>query len=81
MENNLCLYNTSITIRLDKKEKQIIKRNAYKNKITMSEYIRQLILIDNKRTNINNHIKKLKKNINDIYKAKIRIGRNDNEVI
>lgn len=81
MENNLCLYNTSITIILDKKEKQIIKRNAYKNKITMSEYIRQLILIDNKRTNINNHIKKLKKNINDIYKAEIRIGRDDNEVI
>ena len=81
MENNLCLYNTSLTIRLDKKEKQIIKRNAYKNKITMSEYIRQLILIDNKRININNHIKKLKKNINDINKAEIRIGRDDNEVI
>ena len=47
----------------------------------MSEYIRQLILIDNKRININNHIKKLKKNINDIYKAEIRIGRDDNEVI
>ena len=77
MKNNLSLYNTKLTIRLDKKEKQAIKRNAYKNKITMSEYIRQLILIDNRRTNIDNQINKFKKNLNDIYKAEVRIGRDD----
>lgn len=77
MINKLNLYNSKITIRLDRKEKQIIKKNAYKNKITMSEYLRQLILIDNRRTNIENELIKFNKNLNDIHKAEVRIGRDD----
>ncbi|MGN1267960.1 MAG: DUF6290 family protein [Candidatus Aphodocola sp.] len=73
----LNLYNSRITIRLDKKEKDFIKSNAYSKKITLSEYIRQLILIDNRKTNIDKQISKLEKNLKDIYKAEVRIGRDE----
>ena len=77
MKNNLHLYNSRITIRLDKKEKETIKKNAYKNKLTLSEYIRQIITIDNRTNNIQQCINKANKCMKDIYKAKVRIGRDD----
>lgn len=77
MKNNLHLYNSRITIRLDKKEKETIKKNAYKNNLTLSEYIRQIITIDNRTNNIHQYIEKVNKSMKDIYKAKVRIGRDD----
>ena len=48
MVDRLKLYNTRITLRLSNKEKNILKKNAYNKKITMSEYIRNLIVLDNR---------------------------------
>lgn len=39
----LKLYDTSIEICINKKTKEKLRKIAYKQKITMSEYIRQLI--------------------------------------
>lgn len=39
----LKLYDTSIEICVNKKTKEKLRKVAYKQKITMSEYIRQLI--------------------------------------
>ena len=39
----LKLYDTSIEVCVNKKTKEKLRKVAYKQKITMSEYIRQLI--------------------------------------
>ena len=75
LSNQLKLYDTLITLRLNKKEKQILKRNAYQKKITMSEYIRTLILLDNRLNSISNKLNKIDKDLKDVNLAKIRIGR------
>lgn len=77
MENRLSLYNSKLTIRLNESEKKQIKKCAYKNKITLSEYIRLLITINNRNISIENNLNKIDKSLNDIYKAKVRIGRNE----
>lgn len=73
----LSLYNSKITIRLNTKEKQTLKTNAFKRKLTMSEYIRQLIIIDNRSTFICDNLKNNDKALLDIGYAKNRIGRDD----
>lgn len=75
LNNQLKLYDTLITLRLNKKEKQILKRNAYQKKITMSEYIRTLILLDNRLNSISNKLNKIDKDLKDVNLAKIHIGR------
>lgn len=75
LNNQLKLYDTLITLRLSKKEKQILKRNAYQKKITMSEYIRTLILLDNRLNSISNKLNKIDKDLKDVNLAKIHIGR------
>ena len=75
LSNQLKLYDTLITLRLNKKEKQILKRNAYQKKITMSEYIRTLILLDNRLNSISNKLNKIDKDLKDVNLAKIHIGR------
>lgn len=75
LSNQLKLYDTLITLRLSKKEKQILKRNAYQKKITMSEYIRTLILLDNRLNSISNKLNKIDKDLKDVNLAKIHIGR------
>ena len=39
----LKLYDTSIELCINKKTKEILRKIAYKQKITMSEYVRYLI--------------------------------------
>lgn len=75
LNNQLKLYDTLITLRLSKKEKQILKRNAYQKKITMSEYIRTLILLDNRLNSISSKLNKINKDLKDVNLAKIHIGR------
>lgn len=75
LNNQLKLYDTLITLRLSKKEKQILKRNAYQKKITMSEYIRTLILLDNRLNSISSKLNKIDKDLKDVNLAKIHIGR------
>ncbi len=69
MVDRLKLYNTRITLRLSNKEKNILKKNAYNKKITMSEYIRNLIVLDNRLNSIN-------RDLEDIKKIQNIVGRN-----
>ena len=73
--NRLKLYNTHLTLRLDKKEKQILKKNAYKNKMTMSNYIRLLINMDNRLKEIKKNNIKNDKCSTEIAKIMLNIGR------
>lgn len=70
MVDRLKLYNTRITLRLSNKEKNILKKNAYSKKITMSEYIRNLIILDNRLNSIN-------RDLEDIKKVKNIVGRSN----
>lgn len=69
------LYNTHLTLRLDKKEKQILRKNAYKNKMTMSNYIRLLINMDNRLNEIKRNNIKNDKCSTEIAKIMLNIGR------
>ena len=73
--DRLKLYNSTLTIRLDKKEKDILKRNAYKNKMTMSNYIRLLISMDNRLCEIQKNKDKNNRYASEISKIMINIGR------
>ena len=73
--NRLKLYNTHLTLRLDKKEKQILRKNAYKNKMTMSNYIRLLINMDNRLNEIKRNNIKNDKCSTEIAKIMLNIGR------
>lgn len=64
-----------VTIRLNKKEKALLKKNAYKKNINMSEYLRALILIDNRMTDFQSNIAKANKNLDDITKYEFFIWR------
>ena len=75
MSSYLKRYGSKITIRLNKKEKSILKRNAYKKNINMSEYLRALIIIDNRLTSFYSNINKASKNLNDISRCEYFIGR------
>lgn len=73
--NHLKRYGSMITIRLNKKEKALLKKNAYRKNINMSEYLRALILIDNRMTDFQSNIAKANKNLDDITKYEYFIGR------
>ena len=73
--NHLKLYNSILTIRLKGKEKSILRKNAYRNNLTISEYIRLLIMIDNRINSIQTNNKKNNKSLEEISLAKLRIGR------
>lgn len=75
--NYLKRYSSKITIRLNKKEKEILKRNAYKKDINMSEYLRALILINNRLTSFYSNIEKANKNLDEIFMYESFIGRNN----
>ncbi len=66
--NRLKLYDTKVKICLNHIEKEKLRKRAYKNKLTMSEYIRRLIMLDNKiheikinNSNFDQTIKKIEK--------------------
>lgn len=75
MTNHLKRYGSMITIRLNKKEKALLKKNAYRKNINMSEYLRALILIDNRMTDFQSNIVKANKNLDDITRYEYFIGR------
>ena len=75
MTNHLKRYGSMVTIRLNKKEKALLKKNAYRKNINMSEYLRALILIDNRMTDFQSNIAKANKNLDDITKYEFFIGR------
>ena len=75
MTNHLKRYGSMITIRLNKKEKALLKKNAYRKNINMSKYLRALILIDNRMTDFQSNIAKANKNLDDITRYEYFIGR------
>lgn len=77
MNKTLKRYGSKITIRLSKKEKELLRKKAYEKNINMSEYLRALILIDNRITDLESNIDKANRNLNDISKYKYFIGRSN----
>lgn len=75
MNKTLKRYGSKITIRVSKKEKELLRKKAYEKNINMSEYLRALILIDNRITDLESNIDKANRNLNDISKYKYFIGR------
>lgn len=73
--NSLKRYNSKVTIRLNRQEKEILKKKAYKKNINMSEYLRSLIIIDNRLSSFYSNIEKSNKNLEDIFKHEYFIGR------
>lgn len=73
--NYLKRYSSKITIRLNKNEKEILKRNAYKQNINMSEYLRTLIIINNRLSDFYSSIDRANKDLDEIFRYKDFIGR------
>ena len=65
MNRYLKLYDERIAFRLDKKEKAILKKNAFAHKMTLSNYLWLLILIDNRNSVIQKKLKEISKNMSD----------------
>ncbi len=75
MSDHLKRYNSKVTIRLNKKEKDFLKKNAYSKKITMSEYIRALIIMDNRLTSLSSHIASANRNLSELMVVENSIRR------
>ena len=52
MNNRLKLYDVKLELFLEHKDKERLRKNAFKNKMTMSEYVRKLIKLDNELSSI-----------------------------
>lgn len=79
MKNRLKLYDTSIEIVINKKAKEKLRKIAFKEKVTMSEYLRRIIdfiiisnEIDKKDIDLMNTLK-------DFNKISKLIGDNNQE--
>jgi len=79
MKNRLKLYDTSIEIVINKKTKEKLRKIAFKEKVTMSEYLRRIIdfiiisnEIDKKDIDLMNTLK-------DFNKISKLIGDNNQE--
>ena len=79
MKNRLKLYDTSIEIVINKKIKEKLRKIAFKEKVTMSEYLRRIIdfiiisnEIDKKDIDLMNTLK-------DFNKISKLIGDNNQE--
>jgi len=77
--NRLKLYDTSIEICISKKVKEKLRRIAYKQNVTMSEYVRCLIDFAIAYNNINNFDNKMKLSTGAVDKLIFLLGGNVNE--
>ena len=75
----LKLYDTSIEICVNKKTKEKLRKVAYKQKITMSEYIRQLIELAIINNEINNFENKKILSTKNVDKALTLLGGISND--
>lgn len=71
------MYDSKLELFLEHKEKEKMRKNAYKNKMTMSDYVRKLILLDNRINELGFSQFKSSQVINDIKKVRTNLGRND----
>lgn len=71
------MYDSKLELFLEHKEKEKMRKNAYKNKMTMSDYVRKLILLDNRITELGCSNNKSNQFIKDIKKVQSTLGRND----
>ena len=79
MKNRLKLYDTSIEIVINKKTKEKLRKIAFKEKVTMSEYLRRIIdfiIISNEIDKKDNELINTLKDFNKISKL---IGDNNQE--
>lgn len=79
MKNRLKLYDTSIEIVINKKTKEKLRKIAFKEKVTMSEYLRRVIdfiIISNEIDKKDNELMNTLKDFNKISKL---IGDNNKE--
>lgn len=75
----LKLYDTSIEICINKKCKEKLRKIAYKNKLTMSEYIRNLINYAVSYNDINELDIKINNSSRDINKVISLLGGTSSE--
>lgn len=75
----LKLYDTSIEVCVNKKTKEKLRKVAYKQKITMSEYIRQLIELAIINNEINNFENKKILSTKNVDKALTLLGGISND--
>lgn len=75
----LKLYDTSIEICINKKCKEKLRKIAYKNKLTMSEYIRNLINCAVSYNDINDLDNKINYSSRNINKAISLLGGTGDE--
>lgn len=61
---------------LEHKEKEKLRKNAYKKRMTMSDYVRKLIILDNKLNDLKDSNYKSNVCLNDIKNISDTLGRN-----
>lgn len=75
MNKRLKLFNNVLTLCIDNKEKELLRKNAYKNKMTMSEYVRKLIELDNSYKKIDGYQNKQEITIDEVIKVLTSLRR------
>lgn len=70
------MYDSKLELFLEHKEKEKMRKNAYKNKMTMSDYVRKLILLDNRINELGSSNNQSDQFINDIKKIQSNFRRN-----
>lgn len=79
INNRLKLYDTSIEICISKKTKEKLRKIAYKEKITMSEYVRKLIDFAIALNDLNILENKKELSTKDVDKVISLLGGHNNE--
>lgn len=75
MAKRLKLFNNYLMLCIDTKQKELLRKNAYKNKMTMSEYIRKLIELDNSYKKMDDYQNKQEITIDEVIKVLTALRR------
>lgn len=75
MSKRLKLFNNYLMLCIDTKQKESLRKNAYKNKMTMSEYIRKLIELDNNYKKMDGYQNKQEITIDEVIKVLTALRR------
>lgn len=75
MNKRLKLFNNVLALCIDNKEKELLRKSAYKNKMTMSEYVRKLIELDNSYKKIDGYQNKQEITIDEVIKVLTSLRR------
>lgn len=75
MSKRLKLFNNYLMLCIDTKQKESLRKNAYKNKMNMSEYIRKLIELDNNYKKMDGYQNKQEITIDEVIKVLTALRR------